>query len=133
MNAEEDAEQVEGDGAVAEIVVPEGEAVEQQPVKPVENKVIYGKRILVDLAIASTIKKICESTMKIVSEPIWPDPDKEPLPAPLTHSIVRPPPNRKERQGVTLFSIWTPKDGAEEHQEVDKHPEMHSTMTRWIL
>ena len=136
MNAEEESDQVipEVEGAASEEkpVVAEGDVAEQQLIAPVENKLIYGKRILVDLAIASTIKKICESTKKVVSEPIWPDPDKEPLPAPLTHSIVRPPPNRKERQGVTLFSIWTPKDGAEE-PEADKHPEMHSSMTRWIL
>lgn len=71
----------------------------------------------------------------MVPEPIWPDPDKEPLPAPLTHSIVKPPPNRKERPAVTLFSIWTPKEGAvaEEGAEADKLPEMSNGQARWIL
>jgi len=74
---------------------------------------IYGRRILVDLTIAHTIKNICDSAKKIVPEPIWPDPDKEPLPAPVTHSIVKPPPNRKEKPQVTLFSVNTPKEGEE--------------------
>jgi hypothetical protein len=87
---------------------------------------------LVDLTIASTIKKICEGAKKIVPEPIWPDPDKEPLPLPVTHSIVRPPANRKERPPVTLFSIWTPKDH-EEQVEEGKLPEMVNTTSRWIL
>jgi len=77
---------------------------------------VFGKRILVDLAISNTIKKICDGAKKLVPEPIWPDPDKEPLPPPVTHSIVRPPPNRKERPAVTLFSIWTPKE--EEGEQV---------------
>lgn len=97
-----------------------------------EAKPLFGKRILVDLPIGSSFRKIYESAKKLVPEPIWPDPDKEPLPAPVTHSIVRPPPNRKERAAVTLFSVWTPKDGAEE-PEADKLPEMHQTTTRWIL
>jgi len=47
-----------------------------------------------------------------VPEPMWPDPDKEPLPAPILHQIVKRPPNRGERNPITLFSIWTPKDEA---------------------
>ena len=89
---------------------------------------MFGKRILVDLHIASTIKKICEQAKKLVPEPIWPDPDKEPLPPPVTHSIVKPPPNRKERAQVTLFSIWTPKDGqVPDENEAEKLPEMINT------
>jgi len=87
---------------------------------------------LVDIAIAATIKKICEAAKTVVPEPLWPDPDKEPLPAPVTHSIVRPPPNRKERPAVTLFSVWTPSGHAEEPEE-GKLPEMSSSVTRWIL
>jgi hydrocephalus-inducing protein len=89
----------------------------------------------VDLPIAATIKKICDLAKKLVPEPIWPDPDKEPLPPPVTHSIVKPPPNRKERPAVTLFSIWTPKDGivAEEGAESTALPEMQNTQSRWIL
>jgi hydrocephalus-inducing protein len=45
---------------------------------------IFGKRILIDLPVGSTIKKMCESAKKVVPEPIWPDPDKEPLPPPVT-------------------------------------------------
>ncbi len=46
---------------------------------------MFGKRILVDLTIGPTIREICEESKKMVPEPIWPDPDKEPLPAPLIH------------------------------------------------
>lgn len=116
------------------------EGEEAQPVEASESietsastKLVFGKRVLVDIAISSTIKKICESSKKVVPEPLWPDPDKEPLPAPVTHSIVRPPPNRKERAAVTLFSVWTPKEGQAEEGEEAKLPEMVSTATRWIL
>jgi len=43
-----------------------------------------------------------------VPEPLWPDPDKEPLPPPVIHQIVKRPPARPERKEITLFSIWTP-------------------------
>lgn len=46
---------------------------------------MFGKRILVDLTIGPTIREICEDAKKMVPEPIWPDPDKEPLPAPVIH------------------------------------------------
>ncbi len=91
----------------------------------------FGTRHIAEVFISSTIRKICDQTKKIVPEPIWPDPDKEPLPPPVTHSIVKPPPNRKERPQVTLYSIWTPKEG--EPEEADKLPEMHNTQSRWIL
>ena len=55
-----------------------------------------------------TIKEICEEAKKLVPEPLWPDPDKEPLPPPMIHQIVKKPPNRSERTPITLFSIWTP-------------------------
>jgi hypothetical protein len=35
---------------------------------------------------------------------------------------------------VTLYSVWTPKDGqSAEDGEHDKLPEMVNTVTRWIL
>ena len=135
MNHDEPAveEKPEG-GAGAEGAEPAEHPAEEQPKPEEEAKVHFGKRILLELPISSTIKRICESAKKVVPEPIWPDPDKEPLPPPVTHSIVRPPPNRKERAAVTLFSVWTPKESqsAEDH-EGDKLPEMVNSTTRWIL
>lgn len=75
---------------------------------------------------------ICEEAKKVVPEPVWPDPDKEPLPPPMIHQIVKKPPNRSERPPISLFSIWTPKDG-QVPDESDKLPEMSSTVSRWIL
>lgn len=138
MNHEEPVPVEHLEGAAADGT----EAVESpveagEPLKHEEEstKVHFGKRILLDLPIASTIKRTCESAKKFVPEPIWPDPDKEPLPPPVTHSIVRPPQNRKERAAVTLFSVWTPKEfhGADDYHEADKLPEMVNTVTRWIL
>jgi hypothetical protein len=43
-----------------------------------------------------------------VPEPLWPDPDKEPLPEPTVSQIVRKPATRAERQEITMYSIWTP-------------------------
>ena len=51
----------------------------------------------------------------------------------MTHSIVRPPPNRKDRAAVTLFSLFTPKEGHSEEVEEGKLPEMTNSVTRWIL
>jgi len=71
---------------------------------------------------------------------LWPDPDKEPLPPPVLHQIVKRPPNRGERTPITLFSIWTPKEvekveGEETKRGDDQNklPEMTNTATRWIL
>lgn len=114
MNHEEPVpvEHPEGGAAAegTEAVEPPAEGGEQPKPEEEITKVHFGKRILLELPITSTIKRICESAKKVVPEPIWPDPDKEPLPPPVTHSIVRPPPNRKERAAVTLFSVWTPKE-----------------------
>lgn len=71
--------------------------------EPLGDQVVYGKRILVDLIIGKTIREICEESKKLVPEPIWPDPDREPLPPPVIHQIVKKPPNRNERTPITLF------------------------------
>lgn len=44
-----------------------------------------GRRILVETLLADTISQVCEDAKKLVPEPIWPDPDKEPLPPPVIH------------------------------------------------
>lgn len=66
---------------------PEGEAAEksaeENASKPAEVK--YGKRILVPQFIEYDFKYLCESAKSIVPEPMWPDPDKEPLPPPVIH------------------------------------------------
>ena len=53
---------------------------------------------------------MCEKICHIVPEPVWPDPDKEPLPPPLINSIIRKVPVRDERPPITSYSIWTPTD-----------------------
>lgn len=87
---------------------------------------------------------LCESAKTAVPEPLWPDPDNEPLPEPICHQIVKRPPNRPERKEVTLFSIWTPlpeepkAEGEEEEapvegEEVESKPKMTKDQTRWVI
>jgi len=71
---------------------------------------VKGKRLMVTQYMQYNFKYLCENSKKQVPEPIWPDPDKEPLPQPFIHQIVKRPPNRGERPPITLFSIWTPKE-----------------------
>jgi hypothetical protein len=94
-------------------------------------------------------KFLCDTAKAAVPEPVWPDPDKEPLPHPVTHAIVKRPPVRPERKEITLFSIWTPapegeKAPAEEEGEApveedavaegeDALPKMSSDQTRWVI
>jgi hydrocephalus-inducing protein len=84
-----------------------------------------------------------------VPEPVWPDPDKEPLPPPVTHQIVKRPPTRAERKEVTRYSLWTPTaeaegpgtteggqppaEGEEGAEAVEALPPMASDVTRWVL
>lgn len=59
---------------------------------------------------------------------MWPDPDKEPLPPPLIHSILKRPPNRPERAKITKFTIMTPAD--------PEQPDNFGNATgnnRWVL
>tara|TARA_B110000285_G_scaffold208534_1_gene248823 strand:- start:2157 stop:2801 length:645 start_codon:yes stop_codon:yes gene_type:complete len=87
---------------------------------------------------------LCESAKTNVPEPLWPDPDNEPLPEPICHQIVKRPQNRPERKEVTLFSIWTPLpeepkvEGEEEapvegEEEADSKPKMTKDQTRWVI
>jgi hypothetical protein len=120
MNVEEPAAEAED--------IKEGETV--QPAEPAP---LFGKRILVDQYIHYDFRFLCESAKKTVPEPLWPDPDKEPLPAPVVHQIVKRPPNRAERAPITLYSIWTPKDQLQVVEEAGALPEMSKDPTRWIL
>lgn len=58
-----------------------------------------------------------------VPEPVWPDPDKEPLPPPTIQQIIKKPGNRPEKAKVTLFSIWTQVDKLEKEGEGEEAPE----------
>mmetsp|Transcript_39618 Transcript_39618/g.60624 ORF Transcript_39618/g.60624 Transcript_39618/m.60624 type:complete len:579 (-) Transcript_39618:7106-8842(-) len=143
------------DGEAAE----EGEPEKQEEVEaPVEEKPEavaqeapsqLGKLILIPQNIEFDFKYLCESAKSQVPEPQWPDPDKEPLPPPVIHQIVKRPPTRPERKEITMFSIWTPlpenqrpptgdgsqnPDGeAEAQEEKDKLPPMTKDQTRWVL
>ena len=77
-------------------------------------------------------------------EPIFPDPDNEPLPPPVIHQIIKKPNVRPERKEITMFSIWTPVDKKETTEDADppaegeEHPsdglpEMTKDQTRWVL
>jgi len=63
---------------------------------------------LLPVPIAANFKLLCDGAKAKVPEPIWPDPDKEPLPPPVIHQIVRKPGSRAERSAVKMYSIWTP-------------------------
>lgn len=92
---------------------------------------------------------MCEQMCQTVPEPLWPDPDKEPLPEPVINQIQRKPPTRVERSKITMFSIWTPipedqipepteEEKAQAEDEADgvvkeKLPPLTDKHTRWIL
>jgi hypothetical protein len=81
--------------------------------KPVEEKipVNYGSRSVRDKFIDYDFTYMCEKICHIVPEPMWPDPDKEPLPPALINSIIKKVPVRDERAQITSYSIWTPMEG----------------------
>lgn len=86
-------------------------AAEEAEAKAAE--VRYGQRILVPQFIEYDFKFLCDTAKAAVPEPLWPDPDKEPLPPPVIHQIVKRPPARPERKEITRFSIWTPVPAGE--------------------
>jgi hypothetical protein len=47
----------------------------------------FGQRIIREQTIQYDFMFLCEDIRKVVPEPDWPDPDKEPLPPPLINSI----------------------------------------------
>lgn len=70
-------------------------------------------------------KYLCEHICKsVVPEPLWPDPDKEPLPPPLINSVLKKPPNRAERNKITKFKILTP---------TGEDSPLSEKETRWVI
>lgn len=116
---------------VDEPVAEEGDEVKEGEAQP-DPQPTFGKRILVDQYIHYDFKYLCENSKQIIPEPLWPDPDKEPLPPPVVHQIVKRPPNRSERAPIALYSIWTPKDVG---QIVDEGllPDLTKDPSRWII
>jgi hypothetical protein len=57
----------------------------------------YGSRRINEQSIHYDLLFTCEDLKKIVLEPQWPNPDKEPLPPPLINSIQKRPPTRPDR------------------------------------
>jgi hypothetical protein len=78
-----------------------------------EEAIIYGGRSVRDMGIHYDFTFLCEKICHIVPEPVWPDPDKEPLPPPVINSIIKKLPTRQERQQITSYSIWTPSEAAQ--------------------
>jgi hydrocephalus-inducing protein len=102
-----------------------------------------GELTLVPQFIEQDFEYLCVSGLSKVPEPKWPDPDKEPLPEPVIHQIIKKPPNRAEKKEITMFSIWTPlpeqskPEGEEGESQGDKDkeglPPMTKDQTRWVL
>lgn len=90
----------------------------------------WGERTCSTIHVEYNFTYLCEHICAgVVPGPIWPDPDKEPLPAPVISSILKKPPNRAERTKITKFSIFTPTG----QSEGDQLPPMTDTVTRWVL
>ena len=151
-DGEQQTKPAEGEEADAEAKGDEGAQDDGEKAKTEENQPQpgqprRGKRILTPAFVEYDFKFLCESAKSAVPEPLWPDPDKEPLPPPIVHQIIRRPPTRPERKEITMFSIWTPlpeppaaatgEDGAavEEPEEgqKDPFPPMTKEKTRWVL
>lgn len=91
----------------------------------------YGTRTMQQINVEYNYTYLCEYLCSsVVPEPIWPDPDKEPLPPPVISSILKKPPNRAERNKITKFSIHTPNG---EPAEDETLPPMSDATTRWVL
>jgi hypothetical protein len=69
-----------------------------EPGLPAEEAINYGGRSVRDMGIHYDFTFLCEKICHIVPEPVWPDPDKEPLPPPVINSIIKKLPTRQERQ-----------------------------------
>jgi hypothetical protein len=78
---------------------------------------------LVNQFIEYDFKFLCEAAKRAVPEPLWPDTDKEPLPAPLTHQIVKKPVVRQDRKDIKMFSIWTALPEDKKPVEGEEQPE----------
>ena len=74
----------------------------------------------------------CEHLCTVIPAPLWPDPDKEPLPAPVINSILKRPPNRQERAKITKFTIFTSNEEGETNPDA-KLTNMSADITRWVL
>lgn len=84
----------------------------------------FGTRILFEVPMQFNFRYLCEKVKENVPEPVWPDPDKEPLPPPKIQQIIKKPNNRPEKPKVTLFSIWTPVEKKENEGEGDEQAEV---------
>lgn len=131
----EAASQKEGEDAASQKPA-EGE---EAPVEP-EEPIVYGSRAMIDQNIHYDFRYLCQDVRRKVPQPRWPNPDKEPLPPPETHQIVKGPPRRPaERPPVQHFTIWTPEQAAEaeeapaEGETAEPKPEQRTQQSRWIL
>ena len=95
----------------------EGEGKEGEGEEEQKEPQYFGTRILVEIPMQYNFRYLCERIKENVPEPIWPDPDKEPLPAPLIEQIIKKPSNRPEKPKVTLFTICTPVEKKENEGE----------------
>lgn len=59
----------------------------KEPAASPSEETQYGDRLLREQSIQYDFAFLCEDVKKVVPEPLWPDPDNEPLPPPLINSI----------------------------------------------
>jgi hypothetical protein len=102
----------------------EGEGHDAEGEKEIKEPQHFGTRILYEVHTQYNFRYLCEKVIEQIPEPIWPDPDKAPLPAPTIEQIIKRPSNRPVKQPVTLFSIWTPVDKLENEAEGDEDKEV---------
>ena len=95
----------------------EGEGKEGEGEEEKKEPQYFGKRILFEIPTQYNFRYLCEKVKENIPEPIWPDPDKEPLPPPLIQQIIKKPNNRADKPKVTLFSICTPVEKKENEGE----------------
>lgn len=57
----------------------------EEPVDQTKPETKLGQRILSPQFIEYDFKFLCDTAKKTIPEPLWPDPDKEPLPPPVIH------------------------------------------------
>ena len=120
---------------VKEPELPQIEILKVEPKKLVERD----RKYVIELPIIYNHAQLNNTVIEYVPEPIFPDPDKEPVPDPVFHQILKKPQNRPKYEAIKHFSIHTPignyvNEDDSELVPADVNIEEHTEKkARWII
>jgi len=114
----------------------------EPPKIPIEPKKIVEKdnRFVIDLPVVYNHTQLNNEVAEFVPEPLFPDPEKEPVPEPILHQIIRKPTQRNKLDPIKNFVILTPKGNYindTEGDNIDLTKSLEETtisnQARWII